>query len=81
LIKEVGKYIYLGSEINSELKIDREISRTIQNNSAFYYIILWNKEKSKQCQMPICKICFKPILPVMLKHGLLQRKMKAKAEQ
>jgi hypothetical protein len=46
VVKEMGKFVYLGSETNSGGKIGGEINRTVQNSSEFYRIIkgmLWNR--------------------------------------
>jgi hypothetical protein len=56
MVKQVDKFIYLGSEINSEGKTDREINRKILNCPKLYQIyrlIIMELRFPKQCKTSI----------------------------
>ena len=57
-LKQVEEFVYLGSDINKEDRIQEEISRRMQSGAKCYHLIkhlLWNQDiplnciKKKQC--------------------------------
>jgi hypothetical protein len=77
----VDKFLYLGSEVNSEGKIDGEINKKIQNSSKFCQIkkgIILNETSQNSANKKIYKEYFEPVLTFNAETWALRKKNKSK---
>jgi hypothetical protein len=64
-IKEVDTFIYLGSSINKNGKIQKEINERIRKASNFYHLVkglIRNRDINNKCKIDTYKVYFKKIL-------------------
>jgi hypothetical protein len=64
-IKEVNTFVYLGSVVEINGKIQSKIKERTRKTSEFYQLaksLLWNKDIDRKCKITIFNTYFKKIL-------------------